>query len=207
MKKVWVILLIALALASTSLSGQSSTVGDMVAIFIDALKRSFQLSNTQLINASLIIMKFQKYGDEDLRKLNYILATAYHESKFYPISELRASPGTDTYKRQSAYWDSGFYGRGFVQLTFEDNYRKFAKILGLDLVANPDLALEANVSAFILVYGMMNGVFTGRKLSDYIQYQKVDYVGARKVVNGQDRADLIASYAQKISQNVNPPIA
>lgn len=179
----------------------------MVSIFIQALKNSFSLTGVQIANAALIINKFQKYGDEDPRKLGYILATAYHESKFYTVSEQRAAPGTETYKRQENYWNSGYYGRGFVQLTFFENYSKFSKILNIDLVNNPDLALEENVAAFILVFGMMNGSFTGKRLADYIQYKKADYANARRVVNGTDKAELIAGYTDKIIKNLNPPIA
>lgn len=207
MKRILILTVLGLILASSLLTGQSNSV-DMVSMYLDSLKKSFpELNSIQLSNARLIILKFQKIGDEDLRKLAYILATAYHESKFYPIKEQRAKPGTDVYNVQNKYWDSGFYGRGFVQLTLMANYEKFSRILGIDLVKNPDLALNDNVAAFIINYGMLNGSFTGRKLSDYINFFGVDYVAARKIVNGTDRAELIASYAEKINQNVNPKVA
>lgn len=207
MKNIIGLTILALIIGSALLSGQSNQI-DMVTSYLDSLKKAFpELNNIQLANARLIILKFQKIGDEDLRKLNYILATAYHESKFYPIKELRGRPGTDLYNIQSKYWDTGFYGRGFVQLTLKDNYEKFSKLLGIDLVANPDLALNDNAASFIINYGMLNGTFTGKKLSDYINFYGVDYVRARRIVNGSDRAELIADYAIKISKNVNPPIA
>jgi hypothetical protein len=43
---------------------------------------------------------------------------------------------------------------------------------------------------------MTKGLFTGKKLNDYINNTKTDYVNARKIINGLDRANLIASYAK-----------
>lgn len=180
----------------------------MVSMYLDSLKKAFpNLTDIQLSNARLIILKFQRIGDDDLHKLNYILATAYHESKFYPIKERRAAPGTAVYDLQNKYWNTGYYGRGFVQLTLKENYEKFGKLLDLDLLQNPDLVLNDNVAAFIINYGMINGTFTGKKLSDYINFSNVDYFSARRTVNGLDRADLIATYAKNISDNLNPKVA
>ncbi|MGI8542721.1 MAG: glycoside hydrolase family 19 protein, partial [Aridibacter sp.] len=61
-----------------------------------------------------------------------------------------------------------FYGRGYVQLTWEKNYEKYSEILGGDLVKNPDTALDENISLFILIHGFKMGTFTGRKITDYI---------------------------------------
>ncbi len=90
------------------------------------------------------------------------------------------------------YWRDGMFGRGLPQLTHKRNYEKAGKLVGLDLVNNPDLALEVDVSAAILVKGMLAGTFTGRKLSDYLPG---DYVNARKIINGNDRKHEIASTA------------
>ena len=100
-----------------------------------------------------------------------------------------------------------FRGRGHVQLTGRDNYTLFAKRLGLDLVGNPDLALGPEVSMKILFEGMMNGLFTGHGLRRYISGSDIDFKGARRVVNGTDRADLIAKYADQfmlLLDNYNP---
>lgn len=87
-------------------------------------------------------------------------------------------------------WD--YRGRGQVHITGRDNYRKAAAATGVDLVASPDLALRKDVSAKILVAGMSDGWFTGKKLSDYSSYEDM-----RRVVNGTDKAALIAGYASK----------
>jgi putative chitinase len=44
---------------------------------------------------------------------------------------------------------------------------------------------------------MTQGLFTGVNLSRYFNDQREDYVSARKIINGTDKADLIALYAKK----------
>ncbi|BDS12394.1 glycoside hydrolase family 19 protein [Aureispira anguillae] len=144
-----------------------------------------------------IVAAFHRYGDGDPNKLAYILATAWHESSLRPIQERQAAPNqTDLYNKQARYWHTGYYGRGFVQLTWKENYQKMSTALGLDLVARPELALHPTYAARILVYGMMNGSFTGIPLSKFINPQQQDFYQARLVVNGLDRAERIEQYAQ-----------
>lgn len=89
-----------------------------------------------------------------------------------------------------------FRGRGFSQCTGHDNYAKFSKLLNVDLVGNPDLAMSDDIAAKIIVIGMRDGVFTGHKLSNYFEPDSSDWVGARYIVNGQDKAQQIANYAK-----------
>lgn len=77
-----------------------------------------------------------------------------------------------------------------------------SEFLGVDLVKNPSLALEPNNAAKILVYGMMNGRFTRKPLGDYINTNTIDFYNARKTVNGLDRAEKIALYAQSIQSYI-----
>lgn len=86
-----------------------------------------------------------------------------------------------------------FRGRGHVQITGRDNYARFSRILNLDLVGNPDLALVPSTSIRIMVEGMKDGIFTGKRLS---QFLPGDYERARQIVNKMDRARDIASLAQ-----------
>lgn len=94
-----------------------------------------------------------------------------------------------------------FCGRGYVQLTGRANYAKATKRLlalgylpaGSDLEATPDLAMHPDVAAAILFVGMGEGWFTGQRLSDYFGAGKADAVGARRIINGQDRAAEIAA--------------
>lgn len=167
--------------------------------YLVAINDNFRPLNAQQIESlNLIIDSFLNYGDKDPRKLNYIIATAIHESGLRPIKEYRAKEGTRVYELQQRYWPSGYYGRGFVQLTWERNYKKMSDFIGVDLVADPDLALNPRYAADILVYGMLNGSFTRKGLGQYINPLQKDYFNARKTVNGLDRAELIASYAENI---------
>ena len=87
-----------------------------------------------------------------------------------------------------------------MQLTGRRNYEKATKKLGVDFINSPDLALVPKHAADILVLGCTEGWFTGKKLSDYLNNMTSGYREARKVVNGLDDADLIASYARLFQQ-------
>lgn len=89
-----------------------------------------------------------------------------------------------------------YCGRGYVQLTWKANYQKAADKLGWPLVGNPDLAMRPDIAAQVMVRGMAEGWFTGRRLGDYITAEKCDFTNARKVINGLDRAVEIAREAE-----------
>jgi hypothetical protein len=130
----------------------------------------------------------------------YILATAYHESDRFRTMEEYASGAAYEGRANLGNMQPGdgkrFKGRGFVQITGRRNYTDWANRLGVDLVGNPALAARLDHAVTILIDGMMLGTFTGRKLPDYVTGAKRDYVGARRVVNGTDRAKLIANHAR-----------
>jgi hypothetical protein len=145
----------------------------------------------------------------------YVLATVRHEcaNTWQPITERgpvvyfnKYEPGTPL-GRTLGNRDQGdgylYRGRGFVQLTGRTNYARASRELGLDggtldLVVFPERALDPRISYEILSRGMRAGWFTGRKLDDYIRPGEVDYVRARRIVNGDDRAEKIAHYARGI---------
>ena len=91
-----------------------------------------------------------------------------------------------------------FYGRGFVQLTWEKNYAEMSKIVGVDLVADPDKALELDVAGKILVYGMEHGSFTSHAMHEYFTDTKMDFIGARQIINGLDKAAVIGDIAGQV---------
>jgi putative chitinase len=180
-----------------------------------------ELSQPQVDGINTILEAWEKYGDDDPRKLAYILATAKHETAntMQPVRETLAKTDakakeilTKAWKAgklpwvKKDYWSSGFFGRGFVQLTHAANYEKAGKALGIDLVANPSRAMDPTISAAILVRGMMEGWFTGKKLADYPH----DFIESRRIVNGTDKAQLIAGYAYRfldaIEKSADAPI-
>lgn len=173
-------------------------------VFNKAIAKTFGILTPLQSSAVIGILKaFEQYGDGDMNKLAYIFATAWHEATLIPDRiEIRCRPGSPCYNAQELYWYTGFYGRGLAQLTHEFNYKAMGQIFNIDLVNNPDLALNPDISAQILVYGMMNGSFTTAALSRYINSSKVDFINARRVVNGLDKATEIAEYATNIANNV-----
>ena len=128
----------------------------------------------------------------------YMLATAYHETK-YTMQPVREAYWMSEAWRKKNLRYYPHYGRGYVQLTWPFNYERVDRELGLNgaLVANLDLAMQPGIAAKIMIYGMREGWFTNKKLSDYIKNGKADYVGARRIINGTDDARLIAGYAEK----------
>lgn len=137
-------------------------------------------------------------GYRNLRELAYVLATAYHESAhtWNPSITEYGKGKNRKYGMPHAKTGQIYYGRGLCQLTWHYNYESFTKILGVDLVHEPDLALEPRNSVDILMIGMRDGIFTRHKLNMYFDRDTTDWVGARRIVNGLDRANLIASYAK-----------
>lgn len=126
----------------------------------------------------------------------YVLATVFHETgaKMKPVIEVGKGIGKPYGKLING---KAYYGRGGVQITWIDNYRRVGVSINQDLVNNPDLALVPSVSVEIAMKGMVLGWFTGKKLSDYITDTKTDFINARRIMNGTDRAVLIAGYADK----------
>lgn len=141
----------------------------------------------------------------------YALATAHHETNSWlNMKEL----GGDSYFRRM-YDKAGarpkvaaalgnveagdgvkFHGRGYVQLTGRTNYTKAGKALGLDLLKEPDTVEQPAVAARVLIFGMATGLFTGKANRDFLAKPIPDYVGARRIINGTDKASLIAGYAK-----------
>jgi putative chitinase len=169
------------------------------AAFFDAVRPMFggSLSQSQVDGMQAIVNAFAERGDGNERHLAYLLGTTKHETAdtMQPIYERgskkyfdKYEPGTKIGKglgntsKGDGYL---FRGRGFVQLTGRANYRKF------NIESEPDKALDPEVAANILVMGCLKGMFTGKKLADY-----TTFINMRRVVNGTDKAALIAGYAE-----------
>lgn len=139
-------------------------------IFFDRFRQEFgKLSQNQVDGLNFLLDKLEK-DTFTLEQAAYVLATTKHETghTFQPVREKRARPGTRVRQLQDRYWGSGFFGRGYVQLTHKENYKKAGESLGLDLVNQPDLALEPEAAYQIMAAGMREGWFTGKKISDYV---------------------------------------
>lgn len=152
----------------------------------------------------LRIDRLAKSAGLSISERAYVLATAYHETgNFRWLREIWGP--TPAQMRYEGRADLGntvagdgrrFMGRGYVQITGRRNYADWGKRLGLDLTDRPDMAEEPDIAAQILVEGMRIGTFTGRRLSHHFGAGHADYAGARRIVNGTDRAELIAGYAR-----------
>ncbi|WP_395448700.1 hypothetical protein ACHMW7_28500 [Aminobacter sp. UC22_36] len=142
------------------------------------------LSQSQVNGTEQILDEAQRRGTP-LRHLAYILSTAYHETAhtMQPIREM----GGEKYLRSKRYYP--WVGEGLVQVTWEENHRKFGATAPGQMMTWP-IALRA------IFDGMTKGMFTGKKLDDYIVGDRSDYVGARRIVNGTDRDDDLAGYAK-----------
>lgn len=132
-------------------------------------------------------------------QLAYVLATATHESGAGQWMEEWADGSDYEGRADLGNTQPGdgvkFKGRGYVQLTGRANYASWSRQLNMELVKNPGAVKATSIAAKILVQGMARGTFTGVRLSDFISLSKLDFVNARKIINGLDRAKDIAAIA------------
>lgn len=130
----------------------------------------------------------------------YIMATAHWETDLFTSMEEYASG--DAYEGRADLGNTQpgdgkrFKGRGYVQLTGRRNYEWGALASGVDLIADPARAADPSIAARLIVDGMLGGRFTGKGIGLFINDAKTDFVGARAVVNGTDRAETIAGIAR-----------
>lgn len=182
-------------------SGPAGTVGNIdVEKLVNAIDPGYRDNARKHWPA--IVAECQKQGVTNKAQIAYILATTVHESGAGKYMEEIASGSAYEGRRDLGNTQSGdgvrYKGRGYVQITGRNNYTNWSKKLGMDLVGNPELAERPEVAAKILVGGMKEGSFTGKGLNDYINGSKTDFVGARRIVNGTDKAGTFAATAQKI---------
>lgn len=182
------------------------------AIFFERYRLAFgRLTQSQVIGIETLLGFVEDDPLPSMKWTAYLMATTKHEcaDTWMPIEERgqrsyfdKYEPGT---KIGSALGNTQpgdgylFRGRGYVQLTGRRNYAVMGGLLGEDLVSNPDRAKVPLVAYRVACVGMARGLFTGKKLSDYINAATTDYVNARRVVNGTDRARDIAAYAEQFA--------
>lgn len=169
-----------------------------------------RLSQSQVDGINFKLDAFDDFRICDDRWKAYMLATSYHETArtMQPIEEYGKGRGRVygrkiKHNRQPyTFPDKIYYGRGDVQLTWYENYELMGKLLGVPLLSNPELALQPKISAMIMIEGMTKGKsnrgdFTGVSLENYFNSFTNDPVRARRIINGLDKANLIASYHEK----------
>ena len=179
--------------------------------FFTAYKGQFGPISSQSQVDGIESMLTQLESDADVndeRWAAYMFATVKHEcdDKWQPIEEYGKGAGHPYGKPITVTGSDGqtytnkYYGRGYVQLTWDYNYKNLSTALGLGdaLYIHPEQALEPDVAYKVMSYGMRNGTFTGKKLSNYITGSTCDYKNARRIINGLDKWDLIQGYAQKL---------
>lgn len=174
--------------------------------FFDSIRASIfggRLSETVVKGCSAILNEWQRLRwHKDARHLAYILATAQAECMFrLDIEEIGKGRGKP-YGVADPVTGKTYYGRGPVQLTWKDNYKKMGDLIGQDLVHKPELMLDPVVGIQVTFEGMYKGIsqkgdFTGRSLEDYFNSTTDDPVNARRIINGTDRASEIAGYYRK----------
>ncbi|WP_378347352.1 hypothetical protein [Acinetobacter baumannii] len=182
-------------------------------------KKLFKVYSQDQVDAlNFLVAKCEEAG-LSYPETAYALATVFHETgvvkggklvrTMAPVEE----QGSDKYLSK---YDTGklatalgntqaldgdgqkYKGRGYVQLTGTRNYALFSKLLNIDLLGKPELAMDPEVAAKIMTHGMLNGSFTGvgfRRKRPVGRYDKSKYVAARAIINGTDRAADIAGYA------------
>jgi WD40 repeat protein len=148
----------------------------------------------------------------DVRLRAYILATVKFETgdRFVPVTEQgdaeyfqRYEPGTTIGNRLGNKVPGDgerFRGRGYIGITGRENYYRMSQVLGFepkmtDLVDDPDKVNDPLVAYRIMSIGMLEGLFTGRKLSDFINERQTDYVGASTIIGSGSSSSRAAAYA------------
>lgn len=175
---------------------------DRIFFFAQVRKLFGKLSQSQVDGLNFLIDCFE--ASKVLTRLSefaYILATIFHETAYTmrPIEE-RGSYNYFKYLIgklgiKTLAMANMFKGRGYVMITGWVNYFLFEGILNIPLTKKPELACVPATAWEIIETGMYEGKFTGVDLDDYINSKRIDFVNARRIVNGKDKAYQIAGYA------------
>jgi hypothetical protein len=150
----------------------------------------------------------------DVRWAAYMLTTIWFENRtFLPFEERHWA--SRNYGKPVACKVGGeahthvYYGRGYVQLTWQANYRKLSVALGLgpdELVHRPERVLEPEIGYRIMSVGMRRGLFRPpNSLSTWISGERCDYYNARRIINGitsenQHKVQEMVSWARQMEE-------
>jgi putative chitinase len=179
--------------------------------FFASIRKSLYSGHMTQAQVDGINLLIQATSEAPMKHRAYMLATAYHETDktMQPIHEYGGVKYFDKYDTGKLAVTLGntpekdgdgylYRGRGYVMITGRSNYARFSPIVGVDLIKDPEKACDPTIAAKILFIGSTQGLFTGKKLSDYNNYPNM-----RKVINGVDDAHLIAGYADKFEEALN----
>jgi hypothetical protein len=183
--------------------------------FFDSYRAAFgSLTQSKVDGLESLLTSLEADTDvADVRWAAYMLATVKHEcaDTWHPIEEFGKGKGRPYGKPVTITGSDGqqhtntYYGRGYVQLTWQKNYETMGEALNLGdaLLIDPAKVLDPVVAYDIMSYGMRHGSFTGKKLADYINDQTADYKNARRIINGLDQWQKIQGYAQTLEGSLN----
>lgn len=164
-----------------------------------------KMSQSQVDGTTAILDAWEKHAPaSDPRFIAATMGTAYHETAatMQPIAEI-GKGRTRPYGQPAGPYKQTYYGRGLVQLTWERNYAHATTrlrahgVIGIDtdLDKTPDLAMRSDIAAAVMVFGCLEGWFTGKKLGDFFVGTRSDWIDARTIINGHDCAAKIAAYS------------
>ncbi|AMK19321.1 hypothetical protein [Sphingobium sp. MI1205] len=167
------------------------------AFFVGVRKITGPLDSQQVDIVNRLLAAAEGWG---VAWLAYGLATAWHEARLKPIEEWGKGKGRPYGKVDET--GKAPYGRGLVQLTWAANYQRADDELKLKgkLAKDYALALDPDIAVKILVRGMAKGWFTGKSLATYLGAglgTDEEFRDCRRIINGSDRAELVAGYALK----------
>jgi len=166
----------------------------------DAVKKDSQIKGIELL------LKESEKFDLNIQKKSYTFGTVYWETAktFEPVEE--AFWLSENWRKTHLRYYP-WHGRGYVQLTWEANYKKMEELLGVPLTKDPTLAMVPEIAAAILFVGMIEGTFTGKSYDSYIDdiddpddEEIKEYINARRIINGVDKAKQIAQIALKFER-------
>lgn len=194
-----------------TLSRVKDQLPKLSSVNFDALNDTLSVifARQSAIDGAKYLVKMCIKHDLSITEAAYVLATAKHETAhtMMPIEEYghrvnydygkwRTNNKGQRYcytsgKRDKAYLESQhphlYYGRGYVQITWLDNYERLGKVIGRDIVTNPHVMItDREASADVMIVGMVKGLFTGKSLKSYISDTHADYNGARAIINPKD---------------------
>ena len=168
--------------------------------FFDAIRGGVNLTTQNVIGFEKVLDYAEARGTPPTH-LPYILATAFWETAqtMHPVVE--AYWLSEAWRRKNLRYYP-WHGRGLIQTTWEDNYRRMGKEIGVDLIADPNLLLDWPAALPALFVGMEKGLYTGKRLGDYIDDKdesddedRREFINARRIVNGTDKQVAIANLA------------